>query len=75
MPKLRLDLTSDEALVAPPVLRPIGHPHSDVLSQARVLSYSIAEQFGEKLPHARERTCEDAGIEVPSDDTIRSSPS
>ncbi len=105
IPKVKLDLTSDEALVAPPVLRPIGHPYSDVLSQARVLSYSIAELFGEKSPelaercrprdlydvvhlhrypdlsgragpvrHALERKCEDAGIEVPSDDTIRSSP-
>jgi hypothetical protein len=74
MPKLRLDLTSDEALVAPPVLRPIGHPDSDVLPQASVLSYSIAELFGEKSHHALERKCEDAGIEVPSDDTIRTSP-
>jgi hypothetical protein len=105
MPKVKLDLTSDELLVAPGVLRPIGHPYRDVLPQARVLSYSIAELFGEKLRalaercrprdlydvvhlhrhpdligqadpvrHALERKCEHAGIEVPSADTIRSSP-
>lgn len=55
MPKVKLDLTSDELLVAPPVLRPIGHPYRDVLPQARVLSYSIAELFGEKLRALAER--------------------
>jgi len=54
-PKLKLELTSDEALVAPPVLRRIGHPYSDVLPQTLALSYSIAELFGEKLHHALER--------------------
>jgi len=105
MPKVKLDLTSDELLVAPGVLRPIGHPYRDMLPQACVLSYSIAELFGEKLRalaercrprdlydvvhlhrhpdligradpvrHALERKCEHTGIEVPSADTIRSSP-
>jgi len=105
MPKVKLDLTSDELLVAPAVLRPIGHPYSDELPQPRVLSYSIAELFGEKLRalaercrprdlydvvhlhrhpdligragpvrEALERKCEHAGIEVPSADSIRSSP-
>jgi len=105
MPKVKLDITSDELLVAPAVLRPIGHSYSDVLPQTHVLSYSIAELFGEKLRalaercrprdlydvvhlhrhpdllgradpvrRALERKCEYAGIDVPSTDTIRSSP-
>jgi nucleotidyltransferase AbiEii toxin of type IV toxin-antitoxin system len=28
-PRLRLDLTADEVLVRPPVMRPVGHPYSD----------------------------------------------
>lgn len=105
MPKVKLDLTSDEVLVATPDLRPIGHPYSDVLPEARVLSYSIAELFGEKLRALAERCrprdlydvvhlhrhpdligragpvhealtrkCEHAGIEIPTADSIRSSP-
>lgn len=105
MPKVKLDLTSDEVLVAPAVLRPIGHPYSDQLPQPRVLSYSIAELFGEKLRalaercrprdlydvvhlhrhpdligraepvrKALQRKCEHARIDVPSADSIRSSP-
>jgi predicted nucleotidyltransferase component of viral defense system len=105
IPKVKLDITTDEILTSRPVLRPIGHPYSDRLSTSRVLSYSINELFGEKLRALAERCrprdlydvvhmhrhpdligsarlvrgvlkrkCEFVGIEVPTADTIRSSP-
>jgi predicted nucleotidyltransferase component of viral defense system len=50
VPKLKLDLTSDEVLVDRPVLRPIGHPYSDAPLPVRgVACYSITELFAEKL--------------------------
>ena len=55
MPKVKLDLTSDEILVDDPVYRPIGHPYSDNLTVEGVLCYSIAELFGEKLRALTER--------------------
>jgi predicted nucleotidyltransferase component of viral defense system len=55
MPKVKLDLTSDEVLVDRPVSRPIGHPYSDRLPVLEVVSYSIAELFGEKLRALAER--------------------
>ena len=55
MPKVKLDLTSDEVLVAQPAFRPVGHPYSDRLPIDGVLTYSIAELFGEKLRALAER--------------------
>ncbi len=57
MPKVKLDLTSDEVLVDRPVLRAIGHPYSDrnTLPREGVICYSIAELFGEKLRALAER--------------------
>lgn len=57
MPKVKLDLTSDEVLVNRPVLRAIGHPYSDqsALARERAACYSIAELFGEKLRALAER--------------------
>jgi predicted nucleotidyltransferase component of viral defense system len=55
MPKVKLDLTTDEILVLRPTLRPIGHPYSDVLPVRGVVSYSITELFGEKLRALVER--------------------
>ncbi len=55
LPKVKLDLTSDEILVERPVIRPVGHPYSDSLSTRGVLSYSITELFGEKLRALAER--------------------
>jgi hypothetical protein len=52
---VKLDLTSDEVLVDRPVFRPIGHPYSDRLPVQEVVSYSIAELFGEKLRALAER--------------------
>jgi predicted nucleotidyltransferase component of viral defense system len=55
MPKVKLDLTSDEVLVDRPTVRRIGHPYSDTLPVEGVLCYSIAELFGEKLRALAER--------------------
>ena len=55
MPKVKLDLTSDEVLVDMPDLRHIQHPYSDSPSVEGVLCYSIAELFGEKLRALAER--------------------
>ena len=55
MPKVKLDLTSDEVLVDRPDLRHIQHPYSDTPSVEGVLCYSIAELFGEKLRALAER--------------------
>jgi predicted nucleotidyltransferase component of viral defense system len=55
LPKVKIDLTSDEILVGRPVLRPIGHPYSDSLPVRGVMSYSITELFGEKLRALAER--------------------
>ncbi len=55
MPKVKLDLTSDEVLVDMPDLRHIQHPYSDSPPVEGVLCYSIAELFGEKLRALAER--------------------
>ena len=50
LPKVKLDLTSDEALVERPEIRQIVHPYSDApLPAAGVLCYSLVELFGEKI--------------------------
>lgn len=55
-PKVKLDLTADEAIVDRLALRPIGHPFSDApLPVDGVLCYSITELFGEKLRALAER--------------------
>ena len=55
LPKVKLDLTSDEVLVDRAVWRRIGHPYSDRLPDEGVLCYSIVELFGEKLRALAER--------------------
>lgn len=56
LPKVKFDLTSDEALTQQPTLRPIGHPYSDQpLPVQGALSYPITELFGEKLRALAER--------------------
>lgn len=49
LPKVKLDLTSDEVLVDRPIFRRIGHQYSDALPEDEVLCYSLTELFGEKL--------------------------
>lgn len=56
LPKVKFDLTSDEVLTSRSEPRPIGHQYSDQpLPVDGVLSYSIAELFGEKLRALAER--------------------
>lgn len=56
LPKVRLDLTSDEILVDSTVRRPILHPYSDgPLPVEDVLCYSIVELLAEKLRALAER--------------------
>lgn len=56
LPKIRLDLTSDEVLVNQPVIRPIFHAYSDAPLPVRgVLSYSATELLAEKLRALAER--------------------
>ncbi len=48
--RVKLDLTSDEVVVRPPVLRPIAHPYSDEFpTDATVRCYSFEELLGEKI--------------------------
>ncbi|MEX1264463.1 MAG: nucleotidyl transferase AbiEii/AbiGii toxin family protein [Actinomycetota bacterium] len=56
LPKVKLDLTSDEVLVSGSVGRPIAHPYSDgVLPVSSVPCYSLPELFAEKLRALAER--------------------
>lgn len=56
-PRVLLDLTQHEAIVAPLVRRPIFHPYADpLLEEAQVLSYSMEELFAEKTRALFERT-------------------
>jgi predicted nucleotidyltransferase component of viral defense system len=57
MPRVKLDLTADEVVVRPPVLRPVWHPYPDAetMGRATVRSYSYDELFGEKLRALIER--------------------
>ena len=58
LPRIKLDLTADEVLVRPSVLRPVWHPYPDTspMGRATVRSYSYDELFGEKLRALVERT-------------------
>ena len=54
---LRLDLTTEEQVVQPTVLRPIAHPYPDALPiPAQVTCYSFEEVYAEKLRAMGERT-------------------
>ncbi len=48
--RIKLDLTKDETVVRPPVMRPISHDYPDVLpAPAQVRCYGFEEVFAEKL--------------------------
>ena len=48
--RIKLDISANEQVVRPPVLRDIGHPYPDGLPQpAKVRCYSFEELFAEKL--------------------------
>ena len=54
---IKLDLTSSEVVVEPPMLRDVAHPYSDGFPSAnRVHCYSAEELFAEKLRAMAERS-------------------
>lgn len=54
--RIKLDLTKDETVVRPPVMRPISHDYPDVLpAPAQVRCYGFEEVFAEKLRAMGER--------------------
>lgn len=57
IPRVKLDLTSDEVLVLSPTERPVGHPYSD-LPEGGILArcYAYEELFAEKIRALAERT-------------------
>ena len=56
-PKIKLDLTADEALVLPAVRRAVFHPYSDGPEGGMwINSYAYEEAFGEKIRALGERT-------------------
>jgi predicted nucleotidyltransferase component of viral defense system len=56
LPRIKLDLTSDEVLVYEPIRRPVNHAYTDGLpTDVKPLCYSLPEVFGEKLRALAER--------------------
>ncbi|TME85312.1 MAG: WYL domain-containing protein [Chloroflexi bacterium] len=56
LPKVKIDITADEAVVDQPVLRPIGHQYSDTIpARTSIRCYSLLELFAEKLRALAER--------------------
>lgn len=56
LPRVKLDLTSDELLALPAVERPVSHPYSDAPEGGMVAwCYSYEEVFAEKLRALAER--------------------
>ncbi|MEI7833827.1 MAG: nucleotidyl transferase AbiEii/AbiGii toxin family protein, partial [bacterium] len=56
LPRIKLDLTTDETLVQPPVRLAIAHPYPDAHSVVEnVLGYSHVEIFAEKIRALAER--------------------
>ncbi|MCI0627225.1 MAG: nucleotidyl transferase AbiEii/AbiGii toxin family protein [Acidobacteria bacterium] len=56
LPRIKLDLTTDERLVRPPVVRNVHHPYSDAPENGvHARSYCYEEIFAEKLRALAER--------------------
>lgn len=56
LPKVKIDITSDELVVDQPVLRNVAHPYSDApLPVEQIQCYSLTELFAEKLRALAER--------------------
>ena len=56
-PRIKLDLTTDECVVLPPVQVPVFHPYSDVPDGGIVVQpYAYEEAFAEKIRALAERT-------------------
>jgi predicted nucleotidyltransferase component of viral defense system len=50
MQRIKIDLTLDEPLILPPVIREVDHPYSDLPSGGiSILAYSYEEVFAEKV--------------------------
>jgi len=57
LPRIKIDLSADECVVEEPQRMPVLHPYSDMPREGiRVLAYSYAELFGEKVRALGERT-------------------
>ncbi len=57
IPRIKLDLTTDELLVLPPVAQPINHPYSDLPTAGMVARcYAFTEVFAEKTRALGERS-------------------
>jgi predicted nucleotidyltransferase component of viral defense system len=55
--RVKLDLTRNEVVVQPPVLRPISHPYYDSLPEpSEIRCYAFEELFAEKLRAMGERS-------------------
>lgn len=56
LPKLKIDITSDDVVTTPPSDRPIAHPYSDGNNWSETIRcYSIVDLFAEKLRALAER--------------------
>lgn len=56
LPRVKLDVTSDELVVRPPTQRRIAHPYPDTLpGDGQVLAYDEVEVFAEKIRALAER--------------------
>lgn len=57
LPRIKLDLTADELLVLPTVMRPVGHVYSDAPAEGiTARCYAFEELFGEKIRALGERS-------------------
>ena len=57
LPRIKLDLTADERMVLPSVIRPVTHPYSDAPVEGMTARcYAFEELFGEKVRALAQRT-------------------
>lgn len=57
LPRIKLDLTADEILILPAVMRPVGHIYSDAPAEGiTARCYAFEEVFGEKIRALGERS-------------------
>ena len=57
IPRVKLDLTADEILILPTVMRPVGHVYSDAPAEGiTARCYAFEEVFGEKIRALGERS-------------------
>ena len=57
LPRIKIDLTADEVVVLPTVMRPVSHVYSDVPAEGiTARCYAFEEVFGEKIRALGERS-------------------